>query len=626
MTSLVERFVEQSRLLAESKGRRFRINRPPRGHPPDDVERAYRAYLFTIVRGMREAVEDIIVPELPGLVAASGQRADARYNLADIEAAISKMGQDVRLRLSARNLRGLEEKIREYRSRVSLSSSRQLQRQISRMISLDAYPSAGSAEAALLDSWVEANRKRIIAMSNDEISKVEDIVRRNVQAGYRASHIQGLIAEQWPKVQNRAALIARDQVNKLHGNLTRVRQTSVGIKKYRWRTSRDERVRASHAAKEDKIFEWDDPPSDTGHPGQDINCRCTAEPVIEEPSPVAAFARTALLTSARAGASAAITTATGAFGLASGLAAGTAGAAAGAATGAAVGAAAGALVPAAAWRFPGQPWVASATTPMQPFDAQRLSTMLEKIGPEDISTATQIAIRRELNALMAEDGLTSIAIQRGLPATGVLKMADLWESGIAALYETHTGQMEVDRSLMQMLSRAVEQGVPVELNPIFQALVHETLHSATPFTKFGEVKGIKRLVEEMSNEYSTQVLLNRKFGQPVQMFTTVLSPYSRWAQETVDAISDSFKTVETGLKTSPSFADIQNTLSDFFLRWRRISSFRNKAAVNRAYMEGFFPNSFFPGMTPKQIDKVRAKLFAAWKNIMQGKGFGFLDE
>jgi hypothetical protein len=46
---------------------------------------------------------------------------------------------------------------------------------------------------------------------------------------------------------------------------------------YIWRTSGDDKVRSSHAANNGKIFAWDNPP-ETGHPGEDYNCRCWAEP------------------------------------------------------------------------------------------------------------------------------------------------------------------------------------------------------------------------------------------------------------------------------------------------------------------------------------------------------------
>ncbi len=46
---------------------------------------------------------------------------------------------------------------------------------------------------------------------------------------------------------------------------------------YIWRTQSDNRVRSSHAANNGKIFAWNNPP-ETGHPGEDYNCRCVAEP------------------------------------------------------------------------------------------------------------------------------------------------------------------------------------------------------------------------------------------------------------------------------------------------------------------------------------------------------------
>jgi murein DD-endopeptidase MepM/ murein hydrolase activator NlpD len=47
---------------------------------------------------------------------------------------------------------------------------------------------------------------------------------------------------------------------------------------YIWRTEDDEKVRAAHAERDDLIFRWDDPPKG-GHPGEDYNCRCRAEPL-----------------------------------------------------------------------------------------------------------------------------------------------------------------------------------------------------------------------------------------------------------------------------------------------------------------------------------------------------------
>lgn len=50
-------------------------------------------------------------------------------------------------------------------------------------------------------------------------------------------------------------------------------------KYYIWRTVGDDKVRDSHAEREGCIFSWDDAP-EGGHPGEDYNCRCIAEPYV----------------------------------------------------------------------------------------------------------------------------------------------------------------------------------------------------------------------------------------------------------------------------------------------------------------------------------------------------------
>ena len=80
--------------------------------------------------------------------------------------------------------------------------------------------------------------------------------------------------------ENRAKLIARDQTAKLNSSLTQAQHESLGVTHYRWSTSKDERVRESHAENEGQIFSWDDPP-ETGHPGFEVNCRCVAIPVLD---------------------------------------------------------------------------------------------------------------------------------------------------------------------------------------------------------------------------------------------------------------------------------------------------------------------------------------------------------
>lgn len=74
--------------------------------------------------------------------------------------------------------------------------------------------------------------------------------------------------------------LARDQTNKLTGQLTQIRQESLGIRKFIWRTSGDNRVRETHQQFEGRTYLWSNPPE--GGPGFPIQCRCTAQAVIDE--------------------------------------------------------------------------------------------------------------------------------------------------------------------------------------------------------------------------------------------------------------------------------------------------------------------------------------------------------
>lgn len=92
----------------------------------------------------------------------------------------------------------------------------------------------------------------------------------------------------------RAAMEER-LVRAFAGLINQLRQEDLGIEQYIWRSQDDAKVRDSHAAYDDRVFRWDDPP-EGGHPGEAHNCRCYAEPVAPDvPSSVllADFAPTA---------------------------------------------------------------------------------------------------------------------------------------------------------------------------------------------------------------------------------------------------------------------------------------------------------------------------------------------
>lgn len=91
--------------------------------------------------------------------------------------------------------------------------------------------------------------------------------------------------------KSRALLISRTETARANAAINQSRAMNVGSRQYRWHNSGDEAVRQSHKVYKGRrlqgmIFSWDNPPtlSDgmTGHPGTFPNCRCFAEPILDD--------------------------------------------------------------------------------------------------------------------------------------------------------------------------------------------------------------------------------------------------------------------------------------------------------------------------------------------------------
>lgn len=134
----------------------------------------------------------------------------------------------------------------------------------------------GVLDLARENTWVVLK-----GYSEDITKNVQGRAVEYITQGKTAKAFQGELQKVFRFGENRARLIARDQVSKANSSLNMVRQQQAGLKEYVWSTSGDERVRPSHRANDGKTFKWKNPPSETGNPGDDIQCRCVAIGVIE---------------------------------------------------------------------------------------------------------------------------------------------------------------------------------------------------------------------------------------------------------------------------------------------------------------------------------------------------------
>lgn len=130
--------------------------------------------------------------------------------------------------------------------------------------------------------------KYIKDFSEDMILKLRSQVEQNALNGYRAKDLVKIIEKQYNVSRNKAKFLARQETSLLISKFREERYKDAGIKRYRWSTSKDARVRPDHKRLQGKIFDWENPPiiddntGRRGHPGEDFGCRCVAIPIVEE--------------------------------------------------------------------------------------------------------------------------------------------------------------------------------------------------------------------------------------------------------------------------------------------------------------------------------------------------------
>ncbi len=144
---------------------------------------------------------------------------------------------------------------------------------------------------AAMDAYVTRNVALIRSIPVQLQEQVEQTIREGMSQGVHVAALRKRVAERFSVAESRAELIARDQTLKLAAQLTQVRSQEAGIKGYTWRVSGgprgDGRVRPIHLELEGSHQTWDNPPEtnedgDQNHPGEDYQCRCTAEPDVDD--------------------------------------------------------------------------------------------------------------------------------------------------------------------------------------------------------------------------------------------------------------------------------------------------------------------------------------------------------
>lgn len=271
--------LEERREWLKARKREFRL-KPPIILYPSHLEREYRNQVGSIYKDLELIIEQALPTSRLERLLNSGQlEQGTRLDDFDDELRAILSGISVRFAQvwSVRRIQNLSTAIA---SKVQAFNKSQNDKVFRKLLNVDVFRSEPNIRN-VMKSFASRNASLITRMSDDTIKNIEQVIMAGVRNGLSNKAVSEQLQKKLKIAKNRADLIARDQINKLNGQLNLIRQTEMGVKRYRWRTALDERVRTSHALREGRIFRWQDPPSD-GHPGEAINCRCVPEPILED--------------------------------------------------------------------------------------------------------------------------------------------------------------------------------------------------------------------------------------------------------------------------------------------------------------------------------------------------------
>jgi SPP1 gp7 family putative phage head morphogenesis protein len=246
----------------------------PRQIPPIPLEREYAQAILALLDQAWTLLEPLRseLPELLRTAAAERQDADE--------------GRRIRARAleAARRIADfltperLEELAIRFARRTAEYQKGQLSRQVRAAVGADVFIADRTLETRIRGFAAE-NAALISSIPRELADKIAQASTRAIQSATPAKELANEISNQYAIAQNRAKIIARDQVGKLYGQLNAARQKELGAERFVWRTVHDARVRPEHVARDGNTYSYASPPAGE-LPGEPILCRCYAEPVF----------------------------------------------------------------------------------------------------------------------------------------------------------------------------------------------------------------------------------------------------------------------------------------------------------------------------------------------------------
>ncbi len=262
------------RMIGQARPRR----RLPRQVVPRAIERAYAALLRDVVGDVRTILQPLI-DALPSLLseAETAKRFDDAAATRRFNALMERARHQLRAQMSPVRLEQVTER---FGRRIADFQRIQFGRQVKAGLGIDLLGSDRKIRA-LVDGFVRENVALITNIPERLAGQVEQTISRGMTRGLGVRELGKSLEKHFEGEEDRAARIARDQVLTLYGQVNSSRQQELGLTHFVWRTVGDDAVRDEHRERDGETYSWSDPP-DGEIPGEPINCRCYAEPVMSD--------------------------------------------------------------------------------------------------------------------------------------------------------------------------------------------------------------------------------------------------------------------------------------------------------------------------------------------------------
>lgn len=276
----------RSRVLVRRSRRRSKAL--PRLRAPSHA--AYLADLLEWTAPIKRAIRGV----LPELRAFEAQRQDA-IDIDTVRARVKRAFDAIRTTAGELS-QGAGKIASRFVVEAERSNRKRMNAQFKGLATVDVFQPS-SALRPLAVSAAQRNVRLISSIPSDLLDDAESTIREHLARGSRVESLAADLEERFSVSDSRAEFIARDQTLKFNGALARGRHEELGIRRYTWSTSQDERVRgrpggpktsSDHYHLNGKEFTYDDPPIvDTDperrcNPGEDYQCRCVANPLVDD--------------------------------------------------------------------------------------------------------------------------------------------------------------------------------------------------------------------------------------------------------------------------------------------------------------------------------------------------------